>query len=283
MQQNNLISFLRQHAGKFVVVAWLLVLLTVAAALTIGVVAVVNNFYHPLHQSAAYDKATIQILWASLFAGVAAGLLSSIALALGWRIAAAGSVIAIWAAVTMGSTFIFASTQPGPQFFERYVGGQRYHVPWQFEPIGLAASNDHGFSVHLCIDSLRGNYERACRATARVTVRRRGGELREGFDERYWRKHREEMQRLEEQHGHESYLLKETATNGSVRTTTYHPRYDADGRLMRFVRCYRSNFCRHHTLIEDYELSYDEAMSPEWKIKDAQLAKLIASWRAPGS
>lgn len=76
-------SFLRNRSGWFVVAAWLLLILTVPAAILFGIGPSINAFYHPQHEWATYDRAVIGVL--NLVVGVAvfATVGSSIAFALG--------------------------------------------------------------------------------------------------------------------------------------------------------------------------------------------------------
>jgi hypothetical protein len=156
-----------QHAGKFVFVAWILVVLTIGAALTIGVGAAISAFYHPLARSAPFANLTVQIIKATLLGGIAVAVLASIALACRWRRAATLSVVVVWCLLALGSMLAYAMTKPGPEIFERYLGDQKFLVPWQYQPGGPSASHasPNSFSISLCLNSLRGWYDKACNAT----------------------------------------------------------------------------------------------------------------------
>lgn len=270
------------HAGKFVFAAWILVVLTVGAAPTIGVGAAISADYHPLHPSAPFQTLTVHIILAALIGGIAVAVLSSVALACQWRRTAWLSILVVWCALGLGSLLAYAWTQPGPEIFERYVGDQRFLVPWQYQAGGPSVSHtgDDGFGLSLCINSLHGYYDKACDATKAtyVLIKRRGSALSNELEVRQWRTRHESMERLASVDSYEQYRWQYGQGQFSGQAV-YYVRHDAEGHLTRLVRCGRIRTCEQHTLTGDYELTYGAPFGPNMDSTDAELARLISSWR----
>jgi hypothetical protein len=173
-------------------------------------------------------------------------------------------------------------TKPGPEIFERYLGDQKFLVPWQYQPGGPSASHagHDSFSVSLCLNSLRGWYDKACDATRETGVQiwRRGPELSELSDVHQWRTRRERMDRREPVNDYEQYRWQYPQDQSSGQVV-YYVRHDSDGHLIRLVACGQTA-CFQYALTGDYELRYEAPFGPKMDSKDAELAHLISSWRA---
>jgi hypothetical protein len=84
------------------------------------------------------------------------------------------------------------------------------------------------------------------------------------------------MERIEPVNDYEQYLYAQGQSSGQV---VYYVRHDSEGHLIRLVACGQTT-CFQYALTGDYELSYEAPFGPEMDSKDAELARLISSWRA---
>jgi hypothetical protein len=276
-----MLKLFRARAGWFVLASWLLLLLAGFASLTIGTAAAISAFYHPLHQYAPFNRFTVQAANYGMAVGAFAAVTSSIALCLKFRLAASTFVVTCWSIFFFGAIGAWFLVKPGPQQFQRYVGTQRFSVPWLYAPTGEDRPNAAGFSVRLCLPSLRGTYDEGCRGGQQVTIGPKDSGLTGIFDEKFWRSRMPEMKLGEDRDGHQTYVYAPpTDARGHTVTTIYLTRHDSEGRLTRLVVCY-SHLCRHHALVGSYVLSYaaNESALAEWQDMDSKLASLVDSWR----
>jgi hypothetical protein len=237
-----------------------------------------------LHRFAPYDRAAVNVLSVATPTSFLLAVGASIALWLRWRLFAALAVIVVWSVLLIGSVAVSRLTRPGPELFDRYVLQERFLVPWQYAPAGEARPGAKGFSVTLCPTTLRGTYERDCGQVLPISlvVGSRDSSFEDSFEISFWRSRQAQMDRRDDEFGHEVYVQVDEAKSGR-RITTFYARHDAKSRLIRFIRCFESSrSCRHHTLIGGYALIYDgrEMNIENWEQNDRNLAELIDNWRA---
>ena len=274
-------GLLTKRAGWFVFLAWLLFALTIPACLAIGVGSSINLTYHPLHEGAPYDRASLQVLPIALGVALFAAVASSLALALRRREIAFYVVTACWIVLTIGSTFYLASIDKGPQQFDRYAGEQHLRIPWQYDPRGSDEPGPNGVSVRLCLDTLRGAYDASCHDSKQVTIyplddRR----LRHVEVPRYQRSESED-QPTGIRDGHQGYVHTTPAEGQRKAITSYYYRLtNSEGSLQRTVSCYGFGSCDHRAIAGSYVLIYQapESAFPQWNAMDQKLAVLVDSW-----
>src|SRR5262245_53721632 len=150
--------FLERHAGWLVLAAWLLLPFTIVLGLAISVGSGINAFYHPQHRGAPFDRFAIQVAYVAQAANLVAAVASSVLLALRRRFAAAAVVVGCFGVLLVGTTGAGLLVRAGPEHFIRYVGTERFSVPWQYNPRGEERPNNFGFRVTLCASNLRGTY-----------------------------------------------------------------------------------------------------------------------------
>jgi hypothetical protein len=272
----------RAHAGWFVLASWVLLLLAFGASLVIGIPASISAFYHPLDRYAPFNRFALQALNWALAVGAFTAVSSSITLCLKFRLAASTLVIASWSLFTFGATGTGLLVKPGPEHFQRYVGSQRFSVPWLYAPTGQDQPNTAGFTVGLCLSSLRGTYDERCRGGLQVNIRPQDRGFTGIFDEKFWRLRMSEMTLGPVRDGHQTYVYTAPPdAKGHTRTSTYLAHYDSEGRLARLVTCYSHGSCQHHAIVGSYVLSYsaNESAFSEWEAMDSKLASLVDSWR----
>jgi uncharacterized membrane protein len=279
---SEIVDFLSKNRVWFVVAAWLLLILTVFASLTAGVGAAINATYHPQHGWVTYDHAIIRVLYLALGLASLATLISSVALALGWRTTASASVVLFWLGLITCGTYMLTSVERGPQQFQRYVGQQRFVVPWQYKPQGSDNPGPNGFHVSLCLGSLLGTYDKACRGGTQVSMY--PPKLGFAFEETSWQRRQNDIKLAGFRDGYQMYLYS-IPPEGSRRglTLTYYRRANAAGNVGTLVTCYQSGSCVRRTLMGDHILVYstEESAINEWDAIDRKLAALVDSWAVP--
>ena len=275
-------DFLRNRAAWFVVAAWLLVILTVPVSILFRIGPGINAFYHPQHEWATYDRAVIRVLEHATVIAVFAAIGSSIAFASGWRALASATVVACWAGLLAGSAVQLHLVERGPQQFDRYVAEERFVVPWQYSPQGSDSPGRNGFSVRLCLNSLLGTYDQACRDSTQLSIYPPKLDL--SFEETTWQRRQNGLKLAGSRGDYQIYLHTIPAEgNRSELTLTYYRRADPDGKLLTWVTCYSFGSCDRHTRVENHVLVYHipESAFPEWSTMDGRLAALVNSWAVP--
>jgi len=184
-----MLRFFESRAGWLVLAGWVLLPLTIVAWLAIAIGAAVSTLYHPLHQRAPIFAFEIQALNFGLAVSLIAVVASSVLLALKFRIAASAAVVGCWSAFLIGATGARLLVKPGPEHFQRYVGTDRFSVPWRYRPGGEDRPNRVGFYVELCISNLRGTYDENCRDhyPRGIAIRPSDSGFTRISDERDWR------------------------------------------------------------------------------------------------
>jgi hypothetical protein len=275
-------NLFRAHAGWFVLASWLLLLLAFGASLIIGIPAAISALYHPLERYAPFNQFAVQALNWALAVGAFAAVGSSIARYLKFRLAASALVVLCWSLFAFGATGTGLQVKPGPEHFQRYVGTERFSVPWLYAPEGVDQPNTAGLTIRLCLSSLRGTYDKGCRGGLPVNIRPQNQGFTGVFYEQFWRSRMSEMTLGPVRDGHQTYVYTAPPdAKGHPRTSTYLARYDSEGRLTRLVVCYSFGSCQHHAIVGSYLLTYsaNESAFSEWEAMDSKLASLIDSWR----
>jgi hypothetical protein len=282
--QSLLPNFLRRKAVWFVVTAWLLLVLTVLAYLTSGVGAAINAFYHPQHEWAAYDRAVVRVLQLAFWIALLAALGASLALALGWRTIASASVVLLWVGLAAAGAPQLIFVEKGPQQFRRYVGQQQFVVPWAYDPRGADNPSRNGFYVSLCLNSLLGTYDKACREGRQVTILPLETGFAHSFEEISWQRRQDQMKLAGSRAGYQQYIYTNPAEgNRRELTLSYYRCTSLEGILLSLVTCYQSGSCKRETVAGHYMLDYDvpETAFSEWDAIDQKLAALVDSWAVP--
>lgn len=275
-------GFLRNRAAWFVVAAWLLVILTVPVSILFSIGPGINAFYHPQHEWATYDRAVIDVLNLAIVAAVFAAIGSSIAFASGWRALASAMVVGCWVGLLAAGTGQLLLVQRGPQQFDRYVGEQQFVVPWQYGPRGSDSPGRNGFSVNLCLTSLLGTYDPACRDSTQLSIY--PPQLGFSVEESTWRRRQDDLKLAGSRGEYQIYLYTIPAEGSrSELSLTYYRRTDPDGKLLTWVTCHSGSSCECHTRMGNYVLVYrtPESAFPEWTAMDDRLSALVNSWAAP--
>ena len=277
-----MLRFFAARAGWFVVASWVLLPTTIVVGTAVGIGAGISTTYHPLHQGAPIHRFVLQAVNFALAVSFIAAIASSVLLVLKFRLAASAVVVGCWSVFLIGATGARLLVKPGPEHFQRYVGTERFSVPWRYRPGGEDRPNRVGFYVHLCLSNLRGAYDENCDARQfMIYPSDRGFTLI--FDERFWRTRLSEMRIGQVRNGHQSYSYTPAPDTG-ITPKQYLARYDEAGKLARLVVCGDGfRWCQHHALVRNYVLSYyaDESTLPEWEMMDRKLADLVDSWRVP--
>jgi hypothetical protein len=283
--RSTIATLLSRGAGWFVALSWLLLVLAACAAFMLFFGASAWARVHPQHEDIGIITGQIYFALVATAIGLFAALASSGAILRGRRMAASVYVLACWGALLAGGTLYLGLIPRGPQFFDKYASSQRFHVPWQYYPRGADSPNRSGFSVYLCLGSLRGIYDHACRHGSEVIIRS-GENGFDTWDEEIW----QWRYRLGQM------VLASTSEQGGFRMTAgpeaaYYRRSDADGNLNCLVVC-KSGACRRQTLagkiVIDYPLPKPDELersSPpaqtdfsKWDDVDLKLVALVNAW-----
>jgi len=94
-----MLKVFRSHAGWFVAVSWLLLLVTIPICIGIAVAGSIGAFYFPTHRMAPFDNYDNTAAGFAVAAGAVAALASSIALALNFRTTASAFLVTIWSVI----------------------------------------------------------------------------------------------------------------------------------------------------------------------------------------
>jgi len=280
----SITSLFHRRARWFVALAWLLLVLAVFAGLAVGIGSAIDASYHPQHEWAGYDRALVHFLELTFWIGAAVAVGSSLALVLRWRIAASASVVVCWGGLVLGGTVYLNSVPKGPQYFDRYAGEMHFRIPWQYGPSGSDSPAPNGFYVSLCVDSLLATYDEACREGKQVSVY--PPKLGFASEELSWQRRQNAMKQAGSRGGYEiyTYSIPAEGTRGEL-TLTYYRRANAEGQLLKWVTCYRTDSCERRTLMGGYVLVYNttESAFSEWDATDQKLAALVDSWAVPST
>jgi len=278
---------LRSRAKTFVVAAWVLLVVAIPVCLVIGAVAGFDKFYFPAHPHAtldAYDLGASKLIMAS---AAFAAVLSSIALAFGFRATASLLVILIWTPTIAGTQIARSLVELGPDYYERHIGPDVFLVPWKYADAGPGAPprdkpDEIGFTFDLCLSNLGGRTDIDCTWIQPVRILPADKGIADRTLES-WRKYRSQMIPRPDHDGYRSFDLSHQmqAVGGPARVQHYFVRLNATGDPTRLVVCWRDDerFCTHRTLVGDYWLGYEADLAQGDEVLDAKLATLVESWR----
>ena len=277
------LNFLRTQAGWFIALAWLLLILAFVGYFLVGAAAGIAVFYHPLHQNTPFHLANLEVSKAAFFVAIIVALGSSIAMLLQRRLLAAISVILTCIAFPVGAKIRLSLAQPGPQEFPRYIGNDRFMIPWTFSPRGVEQSNTYGLVMQLCPENLRGTYDPECRNAIQLIVQRGQRGFERSSDMDFFQKQASSMQPIEARNNHRGYAYTSPPNNqGKTTTSRYYLLRDEKGQPIRIVKCYEFGICAHTALIDRYALEYSVKDAPlaDWQAMDRKLMDFINSWRS---
>jgi hypothetical protein len=281
---------LARRAIWLIVLSWLLFALAALASWELYMGAGLWAAYHPQHPDIPIVRAQMHVALAATAIGLLATMFATIAIERSRRMAAATIVLGCWSAILLDGLLYIGLTPSGPQSYDRYAGNQLFRVPWSYRPRGADSPSKSGFFVSVCLDSLRGTYDQACRDSAEVTVL----PAENGFDtweERIWQwKYQlKQIALAGEQGGYQ------VSTEPDVR---YYKCRDADGNLQALVTC-KHGACQRQVLagkrVIDYPLPEPTFVEPHgfaqsppaadadfsrWDELDQRLAALVNGWAA---
>jgi hypothetical protein len=277
---------LRSRAGTFVVIGWLLFLVSIPICFSVVVGTAIGLTYFAASPQIPFDRFYNTASWIFLASVAFAAVASSIALALKFRATSSALVVVTWTMTIAGILVARSFVKPGPKYFERHAGQEVFLVPWKYVPTSPGMPPDKmpkeiGFSADLCLSNLEGRGDKDCRAIQGVHVLPNEESVAYP-DLKSWRKYRSQMSPGPERSGYQSFALSYTLEDGGpTRVERYFARLDSSGQLTRLVVC-RLNiqeFCMHHALVGKYWLRYHADLAEGDDTLDAKLAALIESWR----
>jgi hypothetical protein len=281
--QSAFAMWLSRKAGWFVALSWPVFLL--AAWLAFGLLMGPGLWadYHRQHEDIPLITGQITFAFAAAIVGFFVALTSSAAISNGERVLASASVLLCWISLLVGGTLYLNLIPRGPQYYDKYAGDRLFRVPWQYYPHDGENPSRSGFHISLCLDSLRGTYDKSCHQAQSVTIL--PGE--NGFDtweERIW------------QWEHRRYKMPPIGKrNGfQIFPEGYYRRIDAEGHLNCLVMC-RKGSCRRQALVGQLVVDYvlpegtfaewsisrqepAEENLPDWDGTDRKLATLVNGW-----
>jgi hypothetical protein len=266
------------------------VLLAVAIPICLSILvgAAICAFYGPTLRDAPfciYDgRAAEFAVGASAIAAVA----SLIALLLKFRLAASLLVVGIWSVIFLGIPGARLFVQPGPEYFIRHLGEQKFKIPWQYEPSHVMGKTEEdptelGFGFQLCQSSFKGAQDPDCigRHTGVRVSPKKANLINMGIEKSIWREKLSQMRLEPDRDGYQSYAYEFVPPPGSTvapQVTHYYVRRDSEGEIIRFVVCHGPPICDHDAVVGDYVLSYAAALD-DGEATQAKLMRLIDSWR----
>jgi hypothetical protein len=244
--------------------------------------------YHPGHQDINQIRGEIRFALIAVVVSLLATLCATAAIAERRRTTAWATVLVCWIGLLAGGTLYLNLIPRGQQVFDKYAGAQLFRVPWQYHPRGADSPSRSGFSVFLCLDSLLGTYDEACRGGSEVTVLPAESGL-DSWDERIWQ-WKYELNRLAVLGTQSGYQI-----SGDV-DALYSRRVDSAGKLDCLVICERGE-CRRQVLIGEFVIDYhlpeptfvefngaeqrppaSEADFRKWNGLDQKLGALVTGW-----
>jgi len=280
------VEILRRRANAFVVVGWIFFVVSIPVCLVIAARAGFSRFYFPAHPQAKLHAYDIAASYMALAVGAFVAVTSSIALVRQFRATASLLVIMTWPTIITGSQVARSFVRPGPDYYERHVGGETFLVPWKYVDVGYGgtpreASNEDGFIAYFCFSNLQGRTDPDCSLFEQLRVLPKvPGDADPGS--KAWREYRSQMRPGPEYDGYKSFDLSyEVQAEGPARAQHSFVRINPNGELTRLVECRLDNgrFCTHSALVGNYWLKYQRDLAKGDEGLDARLATLIESWR----
>lgn len=276
---------LQSRARTFVVIGWLLFLVSIPICFSVVVGTAINLTYFAASPQVPFDAYDNNASWIFLACVAFASVASSMALALKFRATASVLVIVTWSIAIVGLPVGRLFVKPGPEYFERHLGQEVLLVPWKYVPTSPGVPPDKmpkevGFSASLCLSNLGGRTDAGCSSRQSVHVlpsENSGADP----DLEAWRQYRSQMSPGPDRNGHKSFELSVTLPGGHQLVQHYFARLNPSGQLTRLVVC-RANmetFCTTHALVGDYWFEYQAGLAEGDEVLDGKLAALIESWR----
>jgi len=281
------VTILRSHAKTFVIIGWVVFVVSIPICLLIGAFAGFAKFYFSASPHVTLDDYDLKATNFVLAAGAFATAVSTIALVLKFRAVASASVIVIWGFTLVGTQVARSFVKPGPEYLERHLGREVFWVPWKYAPSHPGAappdeiSNENGFTADLCLSNLGGRTDEGCGWIQGVRILPDEKSAADS-DLESWRKYRSQMRLGPDRSGYQTFDLSYTVQpGGKPLFQRYFARLSANGQLTRLVVCraYDERFCMHHALVGNYWLGYQAGLAEGDEVLDARLATLIESWR----
>jgi hypothetical protein len=281
----EMVRILRSRAKTFVIVGWILFVVSIPICLVIGAGAGFDKFYFPASPHATLDAYDIGASNVVLAAGAFVAVASSIALALKFRATASVLVIVIWSTIIAGTQVARSFVEPGPDYFERIVGPEVFLVPWKYAASSLGVPphqrpNEIGLTIDLCLSSLKGRTDIACGWIQQVHILPKEDSISDSILES-WRKFRSQMLPGPDRDGYRSFDFYAAQASGPVRVQHYYVHLNSNGDPTRLVVCRLDDgkFCTHRTLVGNYWFGYEADLAVGDEASDAKLAALVESWR----
>src|SRR5262249_4835602 len=163
---------------------------------------------------------------------------------------------------------------------DRYAGEVHFRIPWQYGPRGSDRPGPDGAHMRLCLDTLSGQYEKACMdgKSEQVSIYPAKDSFIGGVEETSWQRAPDEFAASGLQDRHQAYV-KSIPAEGSRRglTVYYFRRTDPEGKLLRTVQCFESGGCTHYARQDRYVLNYTapRTLLPQWEETDRKLKSLV--------
>jgi hypothetical protein len=276
---------LRSRSRTFVVIGWLLFIISIPICLSVIVGTAINLTYFAASPQLPFDAYDNKAAWIFLVSVAFASLASLIALALKFRATASALVVLTWITSIGGMQAARLFVKPGPEYFERYVGKEVFLVPWKYMQTGPGVPLDKmpkedGFSANLCLSNLGGRTDAGCSFMQSVHVLPIESSSSDP-DLRSWSKFRSQMKSRPDRNGYQSFDLTGTLPSGHPLVEHYFARLNSDGQLTRLVVCHANSekLCTTHALVGNFWLGYQAGLSEADEALDGKLAGLIESWR----
>jgi len=276
---------LRSRAGTFVVIGWLLFVVSIPICLSVVVVTAIDLTYFAASPQIPFDKYDNDASWIFLASVAFAAVASSIALALEFRATASALVVAIWGVAVAGIPVARSFVKPGPEYFERHAGQETFWVPWKYVATSPGVPlekmpKEVGFSADLCLSNLLGRDDVGCGFIQSVHVLPSENSDADP-DLKSWREYQSQMSRGLDRDGYQSFDLSFAQPGGRTLVHHYFARLNLNGQLTRLVVCHVNSerFCITHALVGNYWLGYQSGLAEGDEVLDGKLAALIESWR----
>lgn len=243
-------NWLPGQAGWLVALSWLLLAVTVCAALVLFFGTGRWLEAHPQHEYSNFVEGEIILALVAVVVGLPTALVASVAILNGGRATASALVLLCWGGLLVVGAICLAWIPRGPETFDKFAGSQLFRVPWQFYPGGADSPTRGGFDVFLCLGSLRAIYDESCRGAQRVTILPAENGI-DSWDERIWQ--------WKYQLGRISPVGEQAGYQVSAEAGIhYYRRNDSYGKLNCLMIC-QSGSCRRQarigSVVVDYPLS----------------------------
>ena len=279
---SHFIDIVRRRAGWFFAAGWAFILLAIAYEFLVGALASMNVFYHPLHKDAPlqlFDRDTSLI---AIICLVATGIAATVLFGRKHRLPALAVIVAGCTALFAGLAIAKSFVRLGPEQFVRYIGSQRFIVPWHYNPQGYDRANDQDLSISVCWNDMRGSWESETCRVRRVQISPRSRGLTKDRDWDMRGQPQSTMKREQDRYGLEVFRLMTQDAADQPLAPIYFASRSPSGETTALARCI-GGICRYETLIGEYHLYYTSLIEElaTWQENDLKIAAAVDSWRAP--